>query len=149
MWQIPEPCPNHCLPMLSFTVLLSLKSLQWTQTPATRSPLSVPSTGKSAWSNAPEFSAFCINLSQKRWLGYKAMLVNDPGQWPGHHCGQWEHWQQCLSDRTQALLSSTQALHAKHCSGPMTRLVQFSAASARALLYHHNKVYNCPKYCYI
>ena len=39
MWKIPEQCPNHCLPVLTFTVLLSLKSLQWTQTPATRSPL--------------------------------------------------------------------------------------------------------------
>ena len=52
MWKIPEQCSKHCLPVLSFTVLLSLKSLQWTRSPATRSPLStfwesVPSTGSS------------------------------------------------------------------------------------------------------
>ena len=45
MWQTPEQCSNHCLPVLSFTVLFSLKSLQWTQSLVTRSPLSVPSTG--------------------------------------------------------------------------------------------------------
>ena len=28
MWKIPDQCTKHCLPVLSFTVLLSLKPLQ-------------------------------------------------------------------------------------------------------------------------
>ena len=52
MWKFPEQC-CQCLPVLSFTDLLCLKSLQWTHTLATRSPLStlwdsVPNTGSSA-----------------------------------------------------------------------------------------------------
>ena len=42
----------------------------------------------SAWSTALEFSAFGISLSQKQWLGHKAVLDCDPGQSPGHHYGQ-------------------------------------------------------------
>ena len=64
----------------------------------------------SAWTTAPEFStSLCISLSPKQWPSHKAVLDSDPGQWLGHHCGQWQHWQQCLSHRTQEVLSSAQS----------------------------------------
>ena len=96
----------------------------------------------SAWSTAPEFSTFGISLSQKQWLGHKAVLDSDPGQWPGHYCGQWQHWQQCLSHKTGAVLSSAQALHAStsllstvpvlwpQWCGPMQAVLEHCSATA-------------------
>ena len=70
-----------------------------------------------ARSTAPEFSTFSTSLSRMQWLSQKAMLDRDPGRWPGHHCCQWQHWQQCLSHRTWTVLSSAQALQASACHG--------------------------------
>ena len=81
----------------------------------------------SAWSTAPEISTFGINLLHKQWLGHKAVLDSDPGQWPGHHCGQW-----------QPVLVT-----AKHCSRPMAAVVRSYRGSARALLRYRNQVYKC------
>ena len=106
----------------------------------------------SARSTAPEFSTFGISLSLKQWLSHKAVLDSDPGQWPGHHCGQWQHWQQCLSHRTRAVLSSAQAPHASdcHCQALLRSYGRSGAVlcgSGRALLRHRNQVYKCRFLC--
>ena len=87
----------------------------------------------SAWSTASEFSTFGISLSQKQWLGHKAVLDSDPGQWPRHHCGQWQHWQQCLSQRTRAVLSSARALHASACHSGAVLCEQCSSTACQCL----------------
>ena len=52
----------------------------------------------SALSTAPELSAFGRSISWKQWLGHKAVLGSNPGQW--------QHWQQCLCHRIRAVPSS-------------------------------------------
>ena len=101
------------------------------------------STGKQCL----EHCSGIFHISQKQWLSHKAVLDSDPGQWPGHHCGQCQHWQQCLRrlEQCQAVLKHCMPVlvTAKHCSGPMPAVVRSYAGSAWALLRHRNQVYKC------
>ena len=82
--------------------------------------------------------------------GSKCKAWQYPGQWPGHHCGQWQHQQQCLRHRTKEVLSSAKALRAcvcncwaLFCSYSLAAVVQSYAQSAQAPLCHRIQIYKC------
>ena len=109
----------------------------------------VKALASSAWSTALVFSTFGKSLSRKQWLGFKAVLDSDPGQWPGNYCASdstdSSAWVIGL-EQCQAVLKHCMPVlvTAEHCSGPMPAVVRSYAGSAWALLRHRNQVYKCP-----